>query len=81
MEGVDKLLIQEALYFSFFKKLGIYFIYISNTIPKVPHTLPYPLPHPLPHPPTPTSWLWRSPELRQQFIWASLSPRSEMEKV
>jgi hypothetical protein len=31
--------------------LGIYFIYISNTIPKVPHTLP----HPLPHPPTPTS--------------------------
>lgn len=35
----------------FFFKLGIYFIYISNAIPKVPHTLP----HPLPHPPTPTS--------------------------
>jgi hypothetical protein len=27
--------------------LGIYFIYISNAIPKVPHMLP--------HPPTPTS--------------------------
>ena len=24
--------------------LGIYFIYISNAIPKVPHTLPHPLP-------------------------------------
>jgi hypothetical protein len=43
-----------------FFKLGIYFIYISNAIPKVPH----PLPHPLPHPPTPTSWPWRSPVLR-----------------
>jgi hypothetical protein len=31
--------------------LGIYFVYISNAIPKVPHTLP----HPIPHPPTPTS--------------------------
>jgi hypothetical protein len=39
---------------------GIYFIYISNAIPKVPHTLP----HPLPYPPTPTSWPWRSPVLR-----------------
>ena len=24
--------------------LGIYFTYISNAIPKVPHTLPHPLP-------------------------------------
>jgi hypothetical protein len=40
--------------------LGIYFIYISNAIPKVPHILP----HPLLHPPTPTSWPWRSPVLR-----------------
>jgi hypothetical protein len=40
--------------------LGIYFIYISNAILKVPHTLP----HPLPHPPTPTSWPWHSPVLR-----------------
>jgi hypothetical protein len=31
--------------------LGIFFIYISNAIPKVPHTLP----PPLPYPPTPTS--------------------------
>jgi hypothetical protein len=36
--------------------LGTFFIYISNAIPKVPHTL---LP-PLPYPPTPTS----SPVLR-----------------
>jgi hypothetical protein len=40
--------------------LGIYFIYISNAIPKVPHILP----HPLPQPPTPTSWPWRSPVMR-----------------
>ena len=43
-----------------FLKLGIYFIYISNAIPKVPHTFPYPLPQP----PTPTSWPCRSPVLR-----------------
>jgi hypothetical protein len=30
---------------AFFSKLGIFFIYISNVIPKVPHTLP---PTPLP---------------------------------
>ena len=30
-------------YFSFFLKLGIYFIYISNAIPKVPHTLSHSL--------------------------------------
>jgi hypothetical protein len=44
----------------FFIKLGIFFIYISNAIPKVPHTLPLPLSYPL----TPTSWPWRSPVLR-----------------
>jgi hypothetical protein len=47
--------------FFFFFKLGIYFIYISNAIPKVPHTLP----HPLPYPPTPTSSPWSSLVLRQ----------------
>ena len=41
--------------------LGIFFIYISNTIPK---STPYP-PPPLPYPPTPTSWPWLSPVLRQ----------------
>jgi hypothetical protein len=43
----------------FFLKLGIFYIYISNAIPKVPHTLP----PPLPYRPTPTSWPWRSPVL------------------
>ena len=46
--------------FIIFLLLGIYFIYISNAIPKVPYTLP----HPLPHPTTPTSWPWHSPLLR-----------------
>jgi hypothetical protein len=46
--------------FFFFFFLGIFFIYISSAIPKVPHTLP----HPIPYPPTPTSWPWRSPILR-----------------
>jgi hypothetical protein len=47
--------------FSFlFLLLGIYFIYISNAIPKVPPTLP----HPLSNPSTPTSWPWHSPVLR-----------------
>jgi hypothetical protein len=42
-----------------FKKflLGIFFIYISSAIPKVPHTLP-----PTPFPTSPTSWPWRSPK-------------------
>ena len=40
--------------------LDIFFIYISNAIPKVPYTL---LPTLLPNPPTPTSWLWHSPVL------------------
>jgi hypothetical protein len=43
-----------------FLKLGILFIYISNTIPKVPHTLPYQLPYPT----IPNSWPWHSPVLR-----------------
>jgi hypothetical protein len=62
--------------------LGIYFIYISNAIPKVPHTLP----HPLAHPPTPTSWPWCSPVLRQiklkqpkglSFHWWPTRPSSD----
>jgi hypothetical protein len=36
--------------------LGIFLIYISNAIPKVPHTLPPPLPYPS----TPTFWPWHS---------------------
>jgi hypothetical protein len=54
--------------------LGIFLIYISNTIPKVPHTPP-----PLPYPLTPTSRPWHSPILRHiKFAspmgqWASLS--------
>ena len=46
---------------SIFFYLGIYFIYISNAIPK-DHT---PLPHPLSHPATSTFWPWHSPVLRQ----------------
>ena len=40
--------------------LDIFFIYISNAIPKVPYTPPPAL---LPYPPTPASWPWHSPEL------------------
>ena len=40
--------------------LCIFFIYISNGIPKVPYTLPPAL---LSFPPTPTSWPWHSPVL------------------
>jgi hypothetical protein len=43
-----------------FLKLGIYFFYISNAIPKFPHTLLHSLPHPL----NPTSLLWHFPVLR-----------------
>jgi hypothetical protein len=65
-----------------FLLLGIYFIYISNAIPKVPHTLP----HPVPHPPTPTSWPWRSLVLRHikfarpmglSFHWWPTRPTSD----
>jgi hypothetical protein len=38
--------------------LCIFLIYISNAIPKVPHSPP-----PFPYPPTPTFWPWRSPVL------------------
>jgi hypothetical protein len=64
---------------SFFLKLGIYFNYISNAIPKVPQTLP--------HPPTPTSWPWRSPVLRHikfaqpmglSFHWWPTRPSSDI---
>ena len=70
-----------SFFFHFFK-LGIYFIYISNAIPKVPYTLS----HPLPHPPTPTSWPWRSPVLRHikfarpmslSFQWWPTRPSSD----
>jgi hypothetical protein len=65
-----------------FFNLGIYFIYISNAIPKVPHRLP----HPLSHPPTPTSWPWHSPVLRHikfarpmglSFHWWPTRPSSD----
>jgi hypothetical protein len=39
----------------FFFKLGIFLVYISNAIPKVPHTHP-----PIPYPPTPPFWPWHS---------------------
>ena len=60
--------------------LGIYFIYIPNVIPKVPHILS----HTLPHPPTPTSWPWRSPVLRHiklQDKWASLSTGGRLDHL
>jgi hypothetical protein len=40
--------------------LDIFFIYISNAIPKVPYSLP---PHQFSYPLTPTSWPWFSPVL------------------
>jgi hypothetical protein len=56
-----KLFLQERyVSINFYFLLGIYFIYISNAVPKVPHMLP----HPLPHPPTPSFWPWHSPVLR-----------------
>jgi hypothetical protein len=51
--------------------------------PKSPH----PLPHPLLHPPTPTSWPWHSPVLRQikfarpmglSFPWWPTRPSSDI---
>jgi hypothetical protein len=45
--------------FSLIFLLGIFLIYISNAISKVPHTLP----SPLPYPPTPTFWPWHFPVL------------------
>jgi hypothetical protein len=48
----------ESLFFLFL--LDIFFIYISNAIPKAPYTLSLAL---LPNPPTPASWPWHSPVL------------------
>jgi hypothetical protein len=85
-DEIDPLLLKVFLVTVFFLfcffKLGIYFIYISNAIPKVPHLLP----NPLPHPPTPTSWPWHSPVLRQiklarpmglSFHWWLTRPSSD----
>jgi hypothetical protein len=71
---------QDHLRFSFCFKLGIFFIYISNAIPKVPHALP----PSLPYSPTPSSWPWRSPVLRHikvapmglSFHWWPIRPSS-----
>jgi hypothetical protein len=69
-----------SFFFYHFLKLGIFFIYISNAIPKVPH------PPPLPYPPTPTSWPWSSPVLRHikfarpmglSFHWWQTRPSSD----
>jgi hypothetical protein len=58
--------------------IGIYFIYISSAIPKVPPTPTLP--------PTPTSWPWRSPVLRHirstgplglSFHWWPTRPSSD----
>ena len=59
------------LFFSpcLFFLLNIFFIYISNAIPKVPDTLPPAL---LPNPPTPASWPWHSSVLGH-MIFAILS--------
>jgi hypothetical protein len=46
-------------FFFFHFLLGIFLIYISNAIPKAPHTQP----PQLPYPPTPPFWPWRSPVL------------------
>jgi hypothetical protein len=46
------------LFFFIFFLLCIFLNYISNAIPKVPHTPP-----PLPYPPIPIFWPWRSPVL------------------
>jgi hypothetical protein len=62
--------------------LGIFLIYISDAIPKVPHTLPPPLPYPT----TPTSWPWHFPVLRHikfaqlmglSFHWWPARPSSD----
>jgi hypothetical protein len=66
--------------FYFFKQilLDMFFIYISNAIPKVPYTPP-PCPAPQPtHPPTPASWPWHSPVLRHIiFARQRASPSSD----
>jgi hypothetical protein len=47
-----------SFFFLFMFLLDIFFIYISNAIPKVPYTSSL-----LPYPPTPTYWPWHSPVL------------------
>ena len=54
----------------FLKLLDIFFIYISNAIPKVPYS-PCAL---LPNPPTPTSWPWHSPVLGHMITRPRASP-------
>jgi hypothetical protein len=73
------------LFFNFlfyFILIRYFFIYISNDIPKFPHTLP----PTLPYPPTSTSWPWRSPVLRHikfarpmglSFHWWLTRPTSD----
>jgi hypothetical protein len=53
----DKLDWRKKVFIFLIFLLGIFLIYISNAIPKVPHTPP-----PL-YPPTPTFWPWHSPVL------------------
>jgi hypothetical protein len=48
------------VYSKLFFLLDIFFIYISNAIPKVPYTLPPAL---VPNPSTLASWPWHSPVL------------------
>ena len=63
--------------FHFFFFLGIFFIYISSAIPKVPYNLP----PQLPYPPTLTSWSWHSPVLRHIDLygqWGSLSTNGRL---
>jgi hypothetical protein len=52
-----------SFFLSFHFLLDIFFIYISDVIPKVPYALLPTPPALLPNPPTPTSWLWCSPVL------------------
>ena len=71
-ENIVNILVWEKQQFYFFLftffpifLLDIFFIYVSNAIPKVPYTLPLPCspthPLPLPGPGTPLYWdLWSS---------------------
>jgi len=79
-KGGRHIIIQSLFIYLFL--LGIFFIYISNAIPKVPHTLS----PQLPYPPTPTSWPWHSPVLRHikfarpmglSFQWWPTRPSSD----
>jgi hypothetical protein len=67
-------------FFSLFKYiflLDIFFIYMSNVIPKVPYTSP--LPALLPYPHTHASWPWHSPVLGHMiFARPRASPPSDV---